>query len=305
MYMDNPFNLKLYTTYTGSEFNSKTKHTRFIKFTNNNEIHHNLKYRKGLNIDYVEFKPIGESQEGGMYFSDEFNSMLWLDSTTVWYREVRIPDDALVYVEPNKYKANKFILGSRKPIKSFTINDIKAQKSIVKYDGMALEYISNQTDQLCETAILNNTTALQFVKKQTTEHCRLAIKKNPASILYVLKPNQELCDMAISYDPRTIRYINKKYQTLDLCFSAVKSNPMLLRFCHKQNLDMCMYAVRSNGLALEYVNNQTKDICLEAIKQNGLALQFVKKQTKDMCLAAVKQNKSALKHVKKLDHLDH
>ena len=40
---------------------------------------------------------------------------------------------------------------------------------LVKYHGLELEHIQNQTDKICEIAVRNNAYALQFVKNQTDE----------------------------------------------------------------------------------------------------------------------------------------
>ena len=48
---------------------------------------------------------------------------------------------------------------------------------VVKQDGHMLQYIKNQTPEICLTAIQQNGYAITFVKKQTPEMCLAAVKK--------------------------------------------------------------------------------------------------------------------------------
>jgi hypothetical protein len=59
---------------------------------------------------------------------------------------------------------------------SNTINDDLLR---VKKDGMILEFIENQTMEICLAAVNQNGWALTFVKKQTLEICMVAVLRGP------------------------------------------------------------------------------------------------------------------------------
>ena len=52
-------------------------------------------------------------------------------------------------------------------------------------DWKALQYIQNQTDEICKYAIRGSAMALQFVRCQTDELCRMAVQQNGFALQYV------------------------------------------------------------------------------------------------------------------------
>lgn len=111
--------LEIGKTYSGKEFNERCKEEIF-KLTSNTENHNGFQYVTGLNVDTKPFSPMGKCSAGGLYFTTRsFIPEYWqywmgnVIITMVYARSVTVPDDALVYVERQKYKANKIILGER------------------------------------------------------------------------------------------------------------------------------------------------------------------------------------------------
>ena len=110
--------LKIGKVYTGTEFNYLTKSMRFVRLTNKKENHNGFQYKTGLNVDHLPFNPSKKCKAGGLYFCDfnDFNKFIkYNDKMCVNMRAVIIPDDAKVYVETGKYKADKFMLSG--PVK--------------------------------------------------------------------------------------------------------------------------------------------------------------------------------------------
>ena len=104
--------LELYRVYSGKEFNILTEGTQFIKMLNNEERHNGMQYKTGLNKDTVPFNGSGRCSDGGLYFSKLSKCNLYMDHGTIM-RLVTIPDDAMVYIEGNKFKADMIILSER------------------------------------------------------------------------------------------------------------------------------------------------------------------------------------------------
>ncbi len=133
---------------SGAEFNRLFGHKQFFKLTIQTEKHNGFQFTTGLNIDDIPFNPTEECKPGGLYFCDLDCLHIWINysgETCVYYRTVIIPDDAKVYIERQKYKADKFILSERKEIWT----DEKMCELIVSKRGETLSFVKNQTERIC------------------------------------------------------------------------------------------------------------------------------------------------------------
>ena len=90
-----------------------------IKLTNESEVHNGFAFHTGENIDTVPFSPSGTCSPGGIYFCEMKNAPEYFHyngSAMKFYRSVTLSDDARVYVEDKKMKADKVTLGERQEI---------------------------------------------------------------------------------------------------------------------------------------------------------------------------------------------
>lgn len=247
---------KLYQIISGKIFNRLYEDNTFVKLTNGQEVHHNFKFKTGLNEDFIKFNPNGECLAGGIYFTDIDKMPLWVGykaDNLKYVRIVTIPDDALVYVEKHKYKANKIMLGKRVPIEELDCWDNKLFCfRAVRQNGHALQYVKNQTPTICFEAVRQNSCALQHVKDQTEEICFMAIRQNSYALQHV------------------------KDQTEEMCYEAIRQNVHALRYVKDQTEEMCIEAIKKNYNMLQFVKNQTEAVCLEAIKQNSYASRHIR-----------------------------
>ena len=264
------------TILTGKEFNEKYVGQKFVKLTNKEEKHNGYEFKSGLNVDTVPFDPQGSCRAGGIYFCELGKLSKWLEygyQRMYYARVVSIPDDAQVYEEEDKWKADKLVLGERRTIAELEIwKDREYCMAAVKLNGNILEYV--QTPEVCLEAVKRNGIALGFVKNQTEALCLAAVKRESFALEYV------------------------KNQTEEICMEAVRQNGISLHYVKNQTEEICMEAVRQNGYALQSVRNQTGEICMEAVRQNGWALEYVRDQTKKICMEAISHNGNALKYVK-------
>ena len=183
----------MYNVLTGHEFNSQHPNIEFYKLTNKEELHNNINFIDGLNIDPIKFNPFGSCLPGGIYFTEYNKIAMWLSysgKTMYWIRKVKIPSDAKVYVEVDKFKTDKIYLESRVPLSEF-----KAWENhsfclcAVKTNGLSLIYIHPRfkTEELCINAIKQNWKAFIYVcfESQTEEICALAVQQNSLALEYV------------------------------------------------------------------------------------------------------------------------
>ena len=289
----------LHTVLSGNDFNQKYKENKLVKLTNDWENHNGYQFQTGLNIDSIPFNPEGQCQAGGIYFCSLGKIPMWLnyaDRPMIYVRWVTIPDDGLIWVEEDKFKADRLILSERRKIVDLEEwEDPVFCLEAVKQDGYALKYVKQQTDKVCLESVKQNGLALQFVKEQTEELCLEAVRQNGHALQFVKAQTAELCLEAVRRNGCFLKYVNK--QTPKLCLEAVKQHGGAFQYVLEQSGELCLEAVRQDGWALKYVKEQTAELCLEAVKQDGLALQYVEEQTPEICLAAVKQTGYAWRYV--------
>lgn len=123
----------------GFDFKQKYGH-RFYKFIKSDMKHHQFTYKLGLNVDTVPFNPKSTCQAGGLYFTD-FANLVFFQTFGSQIGIIEIPDDAQVYVEHQKFKADKFILHE--------LIDIDNEKDLEKMINIESDFRS--ADYECNT----------------------------------------------------------------------------------------------------------------------------------------------------------
>ena len=105
-------------TISGKEFNSLFSQHKFCKILHETLNHNGFQYKEGLNIDSEEFYPHDECEKGGLYFAMEEHILLYTEYGSK-IATVHIPDDAMVYIEKEKFKSNKIILSDIIPLNQY------------------------------------------------------------------------------------------------------------------------------------------------------------------------------------------
>ena len=197
------------TTLSGKEFNDKYHDIELYKVLSTDSIHFGFQYKHGLNVDSLPFNPRGECSKGGLYFVSLYNLSLWLNMG-IYIARVTLPNDASIYTEENTFKADKIILDLDNKV---LISDFYIWKNnnwcirMINKNGVNLQYIKEQSEEMCKLAVCQNGYALQYVIVQTEEICKLAICKNGDALQFVNDQTKEICDFAVSHDARARRYI--------------------------------------------------------------------------------------------------
>ncbi|MBQ3421636.1 MAG: DUF4116 domain-containing protein, partial [Romboutsia sp.] len=137
--------------------------------------------------------------------------------------------------------------------------------------------------------------ALQFVKEQTPEICLEAVKQNGYALQFVKEQTPEICLEAVKEGGWTFKYV--KEQIPEICLEAVKKSGWALQLVKEQTPEICLEAVKQDGRALEYVKEQTPEICLAAVKEIGEAFEYAKFQTPEMCINAIKDSNFNIKYL--------
>ena len=100
---------------------------------------------------------------------------------------------------------------------------------LVNENGLNLQYVSQQTPELCLSAVKNNGYALKYVKDQTPEICLAAVKHDRYVLEYVKAQTPEIC-LEASKTGRTCFNICKRTNPRTSSRSS-KARRSCLRIC--------------------------------------------------------------------------
>lgn len=102
---------------------SSLKDKTLLKVMMHDEVHRKFQYKPGVNVCNNTFEPYDPSKEdrtclpGGLYFADKENIRRFF-YIGPWLRKVTLPVDdpdlKVAYIPPDKYRANKIILGEER-----------------------------------------------------------------------------------------------------------------------------------------------------------------------------------------------
>mgnify|MGYP001309542820 CR=1 FL=1 len=214
----------------------------------------------------VKLYKIPGYENGKLYFIDEKNLFYWLGDTELVY-PVRIPTNAIVCIDTDRYLADKLIVGS-------PINIIK----IPTFYQICLDIVSQNGWYLCYVPLAI----------RTKEMCLAAVRSYGWALTHV--PDQvidsEICLAAVQQNGLALEDVPDNLLTHIICYCAIKCNGWALQFVpdHMLNPETYMLAVQQNGLVLQIIPKKMKSetICLTAVQQNAQAIKFVPDRIKNL-----------------------
>ena len=206
------------TVLSGKDFNDQYPNTAFYKILNKNFKHNNFTYKHGLNIDHIPFNPTEWCLKGGLYFTELNKLPIWIYSDSGYIAKVTIPPEASVYIEPNSFKADKFVLdmNNKVLIQDFYIwTNEDLCKHAINQNACLLQFVLLQTDEICKLAVNKTPSALRYVKVQTDEICETAIKKDGFALQYVVSQTDNMCKLAVKQHVNALYHVKDK--TFEIC----------------------------------------------------------------------------------------
>lgn len=80
-------------------------------------------------------------------------------------------------------------------------------------NGNALQYIRDQTHEICMAAVFQDGEALRYVRNQTRPICMEAVKQNSSALQYVTNQTEEICRTAMREggDVDVLRFVDKEF----------------------------------------------------------------------------------------------
>ena len=207
-------------TLTGEEFNQILKERKLTleKFFNTKELHNGYQYTNGHNVDPSPFNSSRECQKGGFYF---FANRACL--RTIWSihfkishkREISIPDDAQVYIEKDKCKSDKLVLGERTDL---------SEEECIFYFQMIDDCL--KTQEMCIKVLEREPMYFNYVpnKYKTPEMCENVVERYPQAFQTVPIEcmTQEMCETVAEINPFFLERMPDKFKTREMCKRAAR-----------------------------------------------------------------------------------
>jgi hypothetical protein len=141
--------------------------------------HNGFQYQVGLNVDSRPFNPHGSCEPGGLYYTDLAHLALFLSDAWPLVADVTVPDDALVYPEPDgtKWKASQLVLSNLRPVVQL-LAELPHHMLLMmaKQSPRVLRLLNPVPPDVFLTALLSHRCALSFLSQEqlTPELCVLA-----------------------------------------------------------------------------------------------------------------------------------
>ena len=136
----------------------------FYKILREDLIHHEYKYKLGVNEDIKEFNPKGECESGGLYFVELNRISNWIEYGTK-IATIKLDPEEEVWIENRKFKSHKFTITFIQTIEDFLIKNKYDMFEAVKQNGLALRYVKEQTNEICLEAVKQDEDAKVYVKE--------------------------------------------------------------------------------------------------------------------------------------------
>jgi len=278
---------------TGKLFNKLTGHKILIKFFTENDISRNFLYKTGLNKDFNIFTPHGSCKKGGLYFTQlkYFNEFMDFGPKIAF---VTIPDDARVYCEDNKWKANKIIIGERMNYTDFFKSLCDKSNLLPDLKNNFRHFLKKEMENYLETQCCE--CLFEDVKSdpKTPANCVDSYEEECSNKKNILKKIIKQYDETFGISHLVNKYVEKN---IKIIHKLIKKKIYLLKYIpnnilsHADINKLIKDLVKENGSFLKYVPVEIVDyeICLDAVKNDGSALKFVPKNILDkkICMIAM------------------
>ena len=79
----------------------------------------------------------------------------------------------------------------------------------VKKNGYALQFVNEQTPEICLEAVKENGYALQFVNEQTPDICLEAVKEDGYALQFVNEQTPDICLEAVKQEGDALQFVKE------------------------------------------------------------------------------------------------
>ncbi len=281
----------------------------------------------------------GKCHSGGIYFTDIEKLSRWTNYRTqvgrmVWCWDITISDDAHVYIEENKYKADKIIMTNKRKIEDMDywknlencLNAFQLVKNIIAYAGKIQPHILLKALEIDIPAVMiyarmyptTITQEIQVILDAVKDPSKVAFIKNPSYKLYLalVQCNMYILDYIKLQDKITCdklcrdildkhhSYIfhlkNKINISDDILFDFLVKYPKYNQYSQLTcNISYNNYLelIKRKFNVFRYLH-KTQKLCDDAIKINAKCIRYIPRQFQNqyMCDLAYEHDWRLMKH---------
>lgn len=160
-------------------------------------------------------------QHGGSYY--------WID-LPIMFSEVFFTGDALdakIYEYSSMFLCDKCILSESIEFNPFICDIVNEEfyKKIISKKPLLINFIKEQTDELCKIAVGQFGIALKYIINKTPELCKIAVNSRGIALEFVPEELQteEICKIAVKENGYALKFVHKQFKTPEL-YNLVKQN---------------------------------------------------------------------------------
>jgi competence CoiA-like predicted nuclease len=205
----------------------------------------------------------------------------------------------------NNIDAYKYIKTFTKKIINFiNLKSIDLCKKLISSNGLLLEFIDNQNDELCEIACKNNINAYKFINNKSYELDKILLNIDGRILQFIDTQTDELCEIAIKNNYYTYNYIKNKSTELDK--KLLNVNIRLLELIDNKTYDLYNTIINNANIdSYKSILNKYNELDKLLLNKNGLLLKYIENQTDELCIIACRNTLDAYYFIKnKSDELN-
>jgi hypothetical protein len=289
---------------SGKEFNDKLANDstfpfykkELVKLTVENNVHNSFEFKEGLNIDQVPFDASGTCKQGGFYFTFSHCWTKWFDyriEFMYWIWDVKIPEDAQVYLESEtKIKADKIILENKRCI----YEDEERCMLASRRNGNAIRCIKDPSETVQLEAVRQDGTAIRFIEDPAETVQLEAVRQDGTAIQFIKDPSEELQLEAVRQSGYAIQFIQEPLETTQL--EVARRHGWAIQYIEDPSEELQLEAVRQDGTVIQFIEDPSESVQLEAVKTTGFAIRYIKDPSETIQIEAVRRNGLAIKYIK-------
>jgi competence CoiA-like predicted nuclease len=112
-------------------------------------------------------------------------------------------------------------------------NNINAYRFVKTFTKKIMNYINTISTEICKELLLSNGLLLEFIDNQNDEICEIACKNNINAYKFIKNKSYELNKKLLNIDGRILQFIDN--QTDELCIIALKQNILSYQYVKNKN----------------------------------------------------------------------
>jgi len=263
---------------------------------------------EGLQEDYENDKYIYENKieinnnieiNGGLLFTDIYKLPYNINDIddVEYYLEIKIPNDASVYIGEENYLTNKLLIIKKNKINDHPIweekNEEILKEILEKYPRM-IKFIREPSDEWNKIAIDADYKTIKYMNLSEKMQY-YALEVNPDSINYITKPSEELILRATELDPLVFIDVSGNLTSKGMLKYGINK---YMKKSSIKYVKICDHLLSVYGDEIEPIKGGSEEMIKKLIEENENNIKWFDDLSDEICMIALKKNKTIFKYIK-------